>query len=206
MFLFLWQLLAILEKVVTFCCNLTSISIIRKCVCYCSCNGVQKCQTVEVTHHNNKQLREKKPLTIQEVLVIEQVVKWSFDFEVHTQYVIVRGADVHQYRMQCTLDYVLGYLIDPQLSGGSKSRRSYHSPTYPEHRKRSFHKYFEKKSHIYPFKDLPWQVYQDFLMSSSSLCSMLYQLLCLRILISNNNKYLLNYLLVLPHIQFKHGI
>ena len=72
-------------KIVTFCCNLTSISIIRKCVCYCSCNGVQKCQTVEVTHHNNKQLREKKPLTIQEVLVIEQVVKWSFDFEVHTQ-------------------------------------------------------------------------------------------------------------------------
>ena len=76
-------------KIVTFCCNLTSISIIRKCVCYCSCNGVQKCQTVEVTHHNNKQLRkrerEKKPLTSQEVLVIEQVVKWSFDFEVHTQ-------------------------------------------------------------------------------------------------------------------------
>ena len=74
------------KKVVTFCCNLTSISIIRKCVCYCSCNGVQKCQTVEVTHHNNKQLREKKPLTSLEVLVIEQVVKWSFDFEVHTQY------------------------------------------------------------------------------------------------------------------------
>ena len=73
-------------KIVTFCCNLTSISIIRKCVCYCSCNGVQKCQTVEVTHHNNKQLREKKPLTSLEVLVIEQVVKWSFDFEVHTQY------------------------------------------------------------------------------------------------------------------------
>ena len=112
-------------KIVTFCCNLTSISIIRKCVCYCSCNGVQKCQTVEVTHHNNKQLREKKPLTIQEVLVIEQVVKWSFDFEVHThtQYVIVRGADVHQYRMQCTLDYVLGYLINPQLSGAQGSKK-----------------------------------------------------------------------------------